>query len=158
MRPNEAVFSHKGWHEDPFLDHLVPLSFLICKVPVVVSGDHYGPVLVGVVQDKGVVVAGDDLVVEEPAGGVDQVFLHFQPLQLLSVRAFLISTFLLRQESHHLGVSSLQEEIHDDGDAPHTELFTTVRHGNVTPVYDDGSQASFLSTFDMGVYSGKKRS
>ena len=46
-------------HEDPLPDDEVPLCILVKDVPLVVPGDHHGPVLGGLVQDESVVVAGN---------------------------------------------------------------------------------------------------
>ena len=81
MRPHDVV-SNKRRHQDSFPDNDVPLGFLVGKIPEIVSGDDHRSVLGGVVQDECVVVAGYDLVVELPTGGVDQVPLLFQSLQL----------------------------------------------------------------------------
>ena len=73
MRPDEAVFSHKGRHEDPLPDDEVPLCFVVGEVPEVVPGHHHGPVLGGVVENVVVVMAGDDLTARLlSAGSEDQ--------------------------------------------------------------------------------------
>ena len=46
-------------YEDPLPDDKVPLCFLVEDVPLVVPGDHHGPMLGGLVQDESVVVAGN---------------------------------------------------------------------------------------------------
>lgn len=75
----------KGIHEQPLINELLPLWFLICQVSVVIVGDDDAVGLVCQLHNEAVIIANHTTALDTPRWGKHQNFLFLQATQDLLI-------------------------------------------------------------------------
>lgn len=75
----------KGIHEQPLIDELLPLWFLICQVSVVIVGDDDAVGLVRQLHNEAVIIANHTTALDTPRWGEHQNLLLLQATQDLLI-------------------------------------------------------------------------